>query len=241
MFAQCVHDFNTHKGLIYSLFLAGLFGGATHCSGMCGPFVMAQIPDTKNEGKPFLNRIVGAALIPYHLGRTTTYVFLALVLSIMLNLAFLFSPSRSLLAAPLLAMAGVMFAVSAFPKLAIVFPWASSVRIGLPYRWISRLHRYLSIESTILKRYALGVLLGFMPCGLVVSAIMASASAQTYLGTFLAMLAFSFGTFPALFMVGLGGSAIKEKFPDLWPKLSRGFMAASALWIFVLAGHMFFK
>ena len=45
--ADCISNFTTSYGLPASLFLAGLVGGATHCAGMCSPFVFAQIDEIK--------------------------------------------------------------------------------------------------------------------------------------------------------------------------------------------------
>ena len=66
--------------LIYSLTTLGFFGGFSHCIGMCGPFVITQsnnrlknipISDYNN-----FQRVKSLALLPYHLGRITTYSIL---------------------------------------------------------------------------------------------------------------------------------------------------------------------
>src|SRR5438552_2077647 len=66
-------------GLPLSLFLAGLAGSLVHCVGMCGPFVLGQvIADSERTRGHYgeWQRLAGAALAPYHLGRLTTYVAL---------------------------------------------------------------------------------------------------------------------------------------------------------------------
>src|SRR5262245_38327356 len=63
-------------GLPLALFLAGLVGSLTHCTLMCGPFVLAQVAGRLEAGAAAggeLVRLAGAALVPYHLGRMTTY------------------------------------------------------------------------------------------------------------------------------------------------------------------------
>src|SRR5262249_45358281 len=69
---------STQGGIIGALALAGLVGGFTHCTGMCGPFVLAQlgrqleaVPERRMSE---FHRLTGALLLPYHLGRATTYV-----------------------------------------------------------------------------------------------------------------------------------------------------------------------
>src|SRR3954452_8205311 len=74
---QCSLDMSRDGGLFTSLFMAGLAGGWSHCAGMCGPFVLAQ-GAPRLEGIPAsrmteLHRLTGAAVLPYHFGRATTY------------------------------------------------------------------------------------------------------------------------------------------------------------------------
>ncbi len=236
MLGQCISDFAMSHGLPVSLFLAGLMGGFTHCSGMCAPFVLAQSSD-----KPFSLRKMGSALLlPYHLGRMTTYVLLALVLGSFVNLAYLFSPEKAMISAPLLMLAGVLFLVSAFPKLGYVFPWAVKFQVTKPFQFIVHLSGKLMNSQSAMGRYGLGVLLGFMPCGLVVSALLAAGSAGSALDAGLAMAAFALGTMPALMLVGLGGHAVKYKYPQIQMRLSQGAMVISSAWLFALAGTLIF-
>lgn len=224
----CFHDISLSYGLPVSLFLAGLVGGATHCVAMCGPFVISQSEK--------LEKLREMALLPYHMGRLTTYVVLAVLLNSVLSIAFLFLPIRSFIVAPLLITAGLIFFVSAFPALSKVFPWIAAIRFSVPYRWISGGIRMLSQSPNALKQYMMGVLLGFMPCGLVVSALMASATAPTTAEAAVAMVGFSIGTMPALIITAFGGQLLKLKYPTAMKYISQGFMIWSGVWLFALAG-----
>src|SRR5487761_2605674 len=67
-------------GIVLGLFLAGAAGSAMHCVPMCGGFVLGQVAD-RMARLPAAHlcewRRVGAgALLPYHLGRLTTYTLL---------------------------------------------------------------------------------------------------------------------------------------------------------------------
>ncbi|MBX9701662.1 MAG: sulfite exporter TauE/SafE family protein, partial [Acetobacteraceae bacterium] len=78
MLADCLHDLTAlgpHglAALVGALFLAGLAAGATHCAGMCAPFVLAQASAGAGAGGGVLRRLSGAALVPYHLGRMLGY------------------------------------------------------------------------------------------------------------------------------------------------------------------------
>ena len=231
--AQCIHDITTSYGLLISMLLAGLVGGATHCVGMCSPFVLAQVGEDQK-----IKKLSSSLLLPYHLGRMTTYVVLAVLLNSVVNLAFLFSSTKVFIAAPMLVLAGVIFLVSAFPRLTILFPWVNSVRISMPYTVISRFSARLMNNPNVVGRYGLGVLLGVMPCGLVLSALMASATAPTVFQAGLAMMAFAVGTMPALIMVAFGGHALKSKYPVAARRVFQGAMVASGIWLFALAGTM---
>ncbi len=230
---QCIHDITTSYGLLISMLLAGLVGGATHCVGMCSPFVLAQIGEDRK-----IQKLSSFLLLPYHLGRMTTYVVLAVLLNSVVNLAFLFSSTKVFIAVPMLVLAGIIFLVSAFPRLTILFPWVNSVRISMPYTVISRFSARLMNNPNVVGRYGLGVLLGFMPCGLVLSALMASATAPTVFQAGIAMMAFAVGTMPALVIVAVGGHAFKSKYPVAAKRVFQGAMVASGIWLFALAGTM---
>ena len=234
VFGDCFHFLTTSYGLAWSLFLAGLAGGVSHCLIMCGPFVVAQAGGIQPGRGHFLRSLI----LPYHLGRLTTYVLLAVVFNAFLNLAFLFQPSRALLVAPMLVTAAAIFIITAFPKLGEIFPWVVRLRLPIPSRFLSRFYRPLLSEKRPTRRFVLGVLLGFMPCGLVVSALMAAATAQDVWSAALAMAAFSFGTMPALFALGFGGGFLNRAVLPGGYAVRQGFMVLSALWLFFLAGAL---
>lgn len=237
MLGQCLHDIVVFHGLTVSLFLAGLVGGFTHCISMCGPFVLSQSSASNQKG---ISRLRGAALIPYHLGRLTTYVILATLFGSVLNLAFLFQPAKVIIAVPMLLLAGAMFFVQVFPFLQGVFPWASQIAFVLPWRWLSRFFKVLSGRSGNVNGYFIGVLLGFMPCGLVLSALLASASAGDPVSAGFSMLAFGLGTIPALVVTGWGGQLLKNSYPVVAERVTQGLMVCSGLWLFVIAGMLVF-
>ncbi len=225
---NCVHGITVSHGLTVSLFLAGLVGGATHCTMMCGPFVLSQTGT--------ISRVRDSFLFPYHLGRITTYVALAMLLSGVLNLAFLFLPVRALIVAPVLMLAGLIFLASAFPAVLRMFPWTVHVKAGVPYRWISKAVSKLMERKDVISKYFLGILLGFIPCGLILSALMAASTAPNALQAGVAMAAFGVGTMPALVFTALGGKILQLKYPVAMQNVARGMMVFSALWLFALAG-----
>lgn len=237
-FVHCIQDFSSHYGLITSLFLGGLVGSFTHCMGMCSPFILAQGGEKNNQSGGTLSKLSGTLLIPYHLGRMTTYIALGLLFFGVFNLALLFSDMRAVFTAPILMLAGLLFLISVFPLLAKIFPWVTRMQFYAPIHLISRYSGYFINNPGFFKRYFLGIILGFMPCGLVLAAIMASSTAANIGQAAMAMGAFSIGTMPGLMLVALGRNGIKLKFPKAEERLRQSAMVISALWLFLLAGWM---
>jgi uncharacterized protein len=64
-------------GLLLGLFLAGVAGSTMHCVPMCGGFVLGQVADgmarLPSTRLCEWQRVRRGALLPYHLGRLTTY------------------------------------------------------------------------------------------------------------------------------------------------------------------------
>ena len=229
---HCVTEFGSQYGLFISLFLAGLVGGATHCVAMCAPFVLAQSGQVERLGR--------ALLLPYHFGRMTTYVFLGILVNAVIGIALVNSEVKVLISVPLLFTAAVMFFVSAFPRLSKLFPWSMRISLSLPWNFFSKISSFSGNNISILKRYVLGLMLGFMPCGLVVAALMVSATAPTPAHAAVGMGVFTIGTMPALIGIALGGKILGRRFPRVEEKFRNMAMAASAVWLCFVAANMVF-
>ena len=236
MIGECLNFISTETGLVSSLFLAGLFGGVTHCSVMCGPFVLAQSSKDADAKGGIISKLSGSALMPYHLGRMTTYVLLALGVSTILNLALITSEFRHILSAFMLGLAGLIFLVSSIKSLSDIFPWVARLHIPMMFKVPSLLLSRISSQSSLWKNYAIGVLLGFMPCGLVLAALMATSTASNPLMAALAMSAFTFGTMPALWGVAFAGQNAQGFNTQLKKYFSSSAMVLSAVMLFLLAG-----
>ncbi|HTR85750.1 MAG TPA: sulfite exporter TauE/SafE family protein [Reyranella sp.] len=192
-------------GLALSLFVAGLAGSLVHCAGMCGPFVLGQVvADSSNLVRyGEWRRLAGATLVPYHLGRATTYSLLGAVAG-GATAVFAATPAFRWLSAGLLILgAGVV----AFQLLGLTLhfsaPWSG---------WLSGVSRRFSASRHWGGRYALGVALGFLPCGMIYGALgMAAGSGSPVQGA-AAMAAFAAGTVPVLVAVGWGGMLLHRRF-----------------------------
>jgi uncharacterized protein len=197
------------------------------------PLVMSQ------TGR--MEKLSDSLLLPYHIGRIITYTTLAILLSSILNLVFLYLPIRAYVVAPILMVAGLIFLMNAFPKLSLgfrnIFPWLSSIHLYLPVYFISQPFQKLqTMRTSAIRQFLMGLLLGFMPCGLATSALLASATAPNAVEAGMAMMAFGIGTIPALVATAFAGHSLKKKYPKIMPRITQAMMVWSGLWLFIMAG-----
>jgi len=203
-----------HGGLLSSLFAAGLFGSFTHCVGMCGPFVLSQTM-TRLEAIPAarmreFHRLAGGALIPYHAGRMTTYVALGIILSSLAD-GMIAASGMKWLSAALLILAALFFTGYGLRKLNVNLPWPSVSWAGPSSHWMAVITRPLFRRPIGWRGFALGLTLGFLPCGLLYGALAAAAASGSSVAGGLGMLAFTLGTIPALIAVGIAGYTVGER------------------------------
>ncbi len=189
--------------LMAALFLTGLTGSVSHCLGMCGPFVLTQMA-ARLESVPVSQmrewrRWTNAILPAYHLGRTLTYMGLgALAAGLAGKLA---DPQLfQRLAALLLVGAALVLAAYAFPALR-----GFAAGSGAWGRMLTGWARPLFTYPTGLRGLVLGLLLGFIPCGLLYGALAAAAASGDALAGAFAMLFFALGTMPVLMLTGWFG------------------------------------
>ncbi|MFA7276033.1 MAG: sulfite exporter TauE/SafE family protein [Pseudobdellovibrionaceae bacterium] len=216
------------------MLLMGLVGGFSHCTLMCGAFAISLSSSGKTES--VLYKLTGMELLPYHAGRTLTYVGMSAVFFSLVNIAFLFMPAREILLVPLLLLAGTIFLTAAFPDLSRIFPWASKIKFNFMPAFLDKtLQKALSLNS-FSQKFIAGLILGFMPCGLVVAALMASSAAPTLLEATGSMALFALGTVPALTCVAAGSSFLEKYFIGKFLTLRQSAFLVSAVWLFALAG-----
>lgn len=225
-------------GPLLGLFLAGLGGSVLHCAPMCGPFVLGQVgarmARTPAARLCEMRRIGEGMLIPYHLGRLSTYALLgALAGGIGAGLGQL--PWFGLLSGILLVLAAALFMAHAaqrlFPAVSRALPGLDPAPPGL-VRGLSR----LAGRNARGNGFVLGLLLGFLPCGLLYAALAAATAGQSAVGGAMAMAAFGLGTVPALLGVGiLGQSAWRLARSPALAKLSPAVLVLNAMVLAVLA------
>jgi sulfite exporter TauE/SafE len=202
------------------MFLTGLVGGLAHCGPMCGPFVLAQAAGNP-VGVPILQRLAGGLLLPYQLGRLAAYTALGAAAAMLGAAVVALSPVRMALGVLLLG-AAVLFAGQAVARLAPGLAagrsgrWAEAAAGGWALR-LASLARPLFNDPSPAGRFALGAVLGLLPCGFLYSALAAAAATRSPGLGAAAMAAFGFGTVPSLALVGIAGAAAAAR----WRALAR--------------------
>lgn len=221
--AACGAALDGRLPLAASLFVAGLVGGVGHCAFMCGPFVLAQagarLSRLPADRMAEWRRLTGAAVLPYHLGRLVTY---------------------SALGALAGGIAGTLFAQTWLPKVAGVLLFIAAIALAvqalgqsgwrLPLvdrlgELLATLARPLGADPTGWRGFGFGLVLGFLPCGLLYGTLAAAGSAGSALGGALLMASFALGTMPALILVGVAGSLAMNR----WRVAAKPFVAALLL------------
>ncbi len=235
---HCGAAITAHGGLIGALFLAGLAGGATHCAGMCGPFVLAfagaratAVIEPLSEWR----RLRGAALVPYHLGRGTTYIALGMAAAMATGGLTQITGFRWIAALPLLLTAALFAAAAAgvaVPSL------ASTARGQFAGQAIAGVAAPLFRAPVGWRGYGAGVALGFLPCGLVYAAVAAAASTADWAAAAAGMAAFVLGTVPGLVAIAWLGDLAARRYRALARYVVPPVMAVNALVLSFLAWRM---
>ena len=235
--------------LMGALALAGLAGGLMHCAPMCGIFVLAQV-DARLARVPVAamsetSRLRAGLLPGYHLGRIATYAGLGAVAGLVGQglgdgLAMV-GRLRDWAAVPL-GLAGLVLLASAAARLGLFGrlhvrpqpaitggqrPPAAGGIAGFAARILTRVRPWLAGGGC--RGVGTGLVLGFLPCGLVYAALAAALASGRPLAGALAMIAFGLGTVPALSAVGLGGQAVLRRRPALARRAAPALLGLAAL------------
>jgi len=236
LLAACGAAMAGRQPLAASLFLAGLVGSLTHCAFMCGPFVLAQaaarLGATPAARMGEWTRLVGAAALPYHLGRLVTYSMLGALAGAAGGLVGGHN-WFTWVAAGLLALAGLSFLGYALGGFGLTLPG-----LGGTGRWISGIAGPLFARPIGWRGFALGLALGFLPCGLIYAGLAAAAASGGALSGALLLGAFALGTVPGLIAVGLLGHLAIARLRAPARRIGAVLMAVNAVVLLWFAGDL---
>lgn len=198
------------------VFAAGALGSFGHCIGMCGPLVAAfSLP--LGEG-----RLLHANIL-YHAGRVTTYGMIGGATGLAGSFIGVASRIESLQKTVMTA-TGLLIVLTGL----VLGGWIPALRAAGAEagrcRIVGRIFRLAAEGGSPGAFFPLGLLLGFLPCGLVYGALLASARvgmeagspARGFLNGCLMMMLFGAGTVPGLLIVaktaGLLGGRVRAHF-----------------------------
>jgi hypothetical protein len=199
-----------------SMFLLGLFGSG-HCVGMCGPIVVSLPRDTR----PITVQLL------YNLGRISTYSLIGAVLAA-IGGGFLVLGED---ADPLAGVKRVQLGLSLLAAVGLLlFGLARLGVVGEP-GWlhapsldripgVGALLKRLFAGRTLASVWALGLVMGLLPCGLSFAAFARALPAGGAWQGAALVAAFGAGTLPALFVVGTAAQGLLRKHRRLSDLLS---------------------
>jgi len=176
-----------------ALFLVGLLGG-THCVGMCGGIVSAMS----------MGGQAGWGLhLAYNAGRILSYAVAGAIAGA-LGAASLGLEGQIPVRMLLYFVANLMLVALGLYLIGLSGALAFTERAGQAlWRRVQPLtRRYLPVRS-VAQAFPLGVLWGWLPCGLVYSALASALTAGSVGRGAAMMLAFGLGTLPNLLLAGL--------------------------------------
>ena len=202
-----------------AVFFVGLLGGV-HCLGMCGSIVgifAAQLPKDK-------------ARWPFHLayngGRLASYAAAGALVGaigqagVLLRDAvpvqhLLFALSSLMLIALGLYLAGIWGMVRRIEQIG-----------GVLWKRLQPLTRHILPLVSPWRALLLGLLLGWLPCGLVYSVLVTALASGSAQNGALMMLAFGLGTLPNLLAIGMFWESIKRRTQSPRVRMIAGLLVA---------------
>ncbi|AQQ01675.1 sulfite exporter TauE/SafE family protein [Pseudoalteromonas sp. SG45-5] len=199
--------------LYTSAFLMGLIGSG-HCIAMCGG-IASSLQLASDKRKTFTYSLA------YNIGRALSYMIAgALVAGISSQFAkqnTSFSLILSFIAAIFMLLVGVYIM-----RLGPTLQWLEKIGKTLIWQHIVKLNKYLMPINSPFKALGYGALWGWLPCGLVYSALTWAMTSPSALDGALVMLCFALGTFPAMITLGVTAQKLNTLINHPWTRIVLG-------------------
>ena len=203
-------------------FSTGFLGGMGHCIGMCGPLVATFAFHSASSAGNIKQHLLPHLL--YNAGRITTYMFAGAVM----GAAGFYINNVSGLQNIVAIAAGVIMILMG---IGISGVFGGMTWMEKHNNLILRGGKRLLKGESLLRYYPLGLLFGFLPCGLSYTAFTAAAGTGSLFSGMALMLSFGLGTLPALLLFGFAASSISSRL--------RGLLYRSAGVIVIVMGILF--
>jgi sulfite exporter TauE/SafE len=213
--------------ILWTAFMLGL-AGSVHCVGMCGAIAVSLPYPTNNRWFAVQN----AGL--YNLGRISTYTFLGALLGVIgQGLHFIGIQQIFSIVLGVLLLLVVLFSINVEYHI-IKMPFINRNYLFLK----SKLGALLSKNNASNQKFStfsVGLLNGFLPCGLVYMALAGAISQPTAWQGAAYMTIFGAGTFPLMFATAFFGRFVTGKWRKYFNAYARFALFAFAI-LFILRG-----
>ena len=186
--------------MLFSAFILGLIS-SLHCVGMCGPIAMMLPVDHKNEAKKVTQ------IITYHFGRLTAYSTIGLIFGLLGRGFFL---------------TGMQQRMSIFIGIVMILIVLIPEKVFAKYNFSKPVYKVISnIKSSLGSQFkkksykslfTIGLLNGFLPCGMVYVALFGAIAMQSASLGVLYMLLYGLGTIPLMTVVVYVNSLLRLPF-----------------------------
>lgn len=207
--------------VLLSGFSIGLIG-SFHCIGMCGPLALS-LPIHQLSAFRKL-----AAISLYNIGRACTYAGIGLAFGLLGEGFSVFEIQQAL-----------SISAGIFILVILYFHQFGNAKTGMWQQWTHfiqvRLGAFLKSEKTLPTYFAIGLLNGALPCGLVYVAVAAAAASGSVLNSPVLMFAFGMGTVPMMVTTMVFGKFMTPKLGRKFNRLIPRFTAVVAL-LLILRG-----
>ncbi len=197
---------------LWTAFLIGLLG-STHCIGMCGPIALALPLSSKDKLKVAFDGLI------YNLGRISTYSIIGLLLGILGKGFAIAGMQKTLsLGMGIFLLIVLLFSINVESKIVQFAPLTRFI-----YFVKLKLGKLLKTQTKS-ALYFIGILNGFLPCGLVYMALAGAITAPTVFDSVVFMAAFGMGTLPLMLTVSIAGGFVTPRFRNYVRKITPVFI-----------------
>jgi sulfite exporter TauE/SafE len=203
--------------ILLSAFLLG-FLGSTHCLGMCGGLSSALGLNTQSSSK---TSNFPTLLLAYNIGRIFSYCLAGLIVG-----TAGFWVSQQLATFTLLRyLAGVMLILMGLYLAQWFNGIAFTEKLGSKlWPFIQPFGKRFMPVNSIRDALCIGMVWGWLPCGLVYSALIWASLEASVSGAMLIMLCFGIGTLPAMLATGYFAKELGKFLKQRWFRSCAGLM-----------------
>ncbi len=206
----------TNEGSYIAALLVGLLGGV-HCVGMCGGIVGAlSFSVTPQRQTPW------QILLAYNAGRLSSYTVAGLLAGTLGAAVLKIVPLAQMQQTLLLLAAIFMILMGMY-----LAGWWRLLRHverlgGRLWKRIEPVGRKVLPVQSVPQALLLGMIWGWLPCGLVYSVLIWSMSSGSTTSGGLLMLSFGLGTLPNLLLMGVFASRLQSFVQHAWVRMTAG-------------------